>query len=85
MQCFALIPYTPHGVMWRTGSSPYENSPKYLFCVLRLVSFGADLRIFERKKGSKKGQTFLGTFLGHNFFNPLVIVRRKGASDFTKG
>ena len=32
IQCFALIPYTPHGVMWRTSSSPYESSPKYLFC-----------------------------------------------------
>ena len=26
IQCFALIPYTPHGVIWCTSSSPYENS-----------------------------------------------------------
>ena len=32
IQCFALIPYTPHGVMWDTSSSPYENFWKYLFC-----------------------------------------------------
>ena len=34
IQNFVLMIYTPFGVMWRTSSSPYENSPKYLFCPL---------------------------------------------------
>jgi len=32
IQCFALIPYTPFGVIWYMSSSPYKNSRKYLFC-----------------------------------------------------
>ena len=32
IQNFVLMIYTPHGVMWRTGSSLYQNNEKYLFC-----------------------------------------------------
>ena len=32
IQCFALIPYTPFGVIWYMSSSPYKTSRKYFYC-----------------------------------------------------
>ena len=31
-KAFALVIYTPFGVIWYMSSSPYKNSRKYLFC-----------------------------------------------------
>ena len=47
--------YTPHGVIWYVGSSPYKNSPKYLFCAwaggLEEATVQSELPVDVRDRG----------------------------------